>query len=339
MSSVTGPGMDPQGRAQKAPLRSFEEVSRSNAAKRRFLIKEGGEYQEIQIGSFDPNMAKTFNLKQTLFDMKSGNKVPLTVGRVIFLLHFLPDSEFEFQKEALRLAMEALETFKVAEDSLTVSDPSDYGPFNVEDLLLMPNLLKAIHSLEPRKIDGAMKPLVKKLETVQRELEKKYEAEMPRLMRREIRWFEQVQAGYQHELNSLKKYHVKVQKLKQLEKRALEVRDQIALFNLLPPLPISVGEFKPLLYQEDTRLPCLRNLQANSSDQKAFTAALLENRDKLGQELLQEMLEVELQILAEKLSGIVPGESSNREYLRNLNREAFDRYTATENIGHGFAIY
>ena len=327
MSSVTGPGMDPQGRAQKAPLRSFEEVSRSNAAKRRFLIKEGGEYQEIQIGSFDPNMAKTFNLKQTLFDMKSGNKVPLTVGRVIFLLHFLPDSEFEFQKEALRLAMEALETFKVAEDSLTVSDPSDYGPFNVEDLLLMPNLLKAIHSLEPRKIDGAMKPLVKKLETVQRELEKKYEAEMPRLMRREIRWFEQVQAGYQHTLDSLKKYRDKVQDLQQLEKRALEVRDQIAQFdfNLLPPLPISVGEFEAFLYQEDTRLPCLRNLRANSSDQKAFTAALLENRDKIKKELIHEMLVVELQILAEKLSGIVPGESSNREYLTNLNREAFDQ--------------
>jgi competence protein ComGF len=450
MSSVTGPMMDPQGRAQEALLRGFEEVSRSSEGKRCFLVKKGEEYQEIEAGSKMEEAAKRWlygskvdrfpdsgpgvwqsrlralagvadrawmqdlqkaleeesdrfkelfglniwgDLEKTVtlyeahykrraelessaafkqfkeklaaqeyfkgqmllkatyqeYDspnrtvdyhirveldrerefMKRGERVPrvpLTVGKVIFLLHFLPDNEFEFQKEALRLATEALERFKVAEDSLTVFDPLG-DTFDVEDLLLMRKILKAIHSLEPRKIDEAMKPLVEKLETIQRELEKKYEAEMPRLIRREIRWLEQVQAGYQQELNSLKKYRVKMQDLQQVEQRALEVRDQIAQFdfNLLPPLPISVREFESFPYQENTRLPCLRNLQANSSDQKAFIAALLENRDKLGQELLQEMLEVELQILAEKLSGIVPGESSNREYLRNLNREAFDR--------------
>ena len=346
---------------------TFQELKTKLAAKKYFEGKAEAEtlYQQYEeLNKFVDDYI-IIGAQDAIERVKKGINVPQEAAKFIFYYHFYccfvtnNEKDLQVARESLKSVQDALTRFQVPESHV----------FAIQQIRFISRWLKTLQSLQPQK-EEAMRAAVTELESVQAKLIQRYDT--PQKVAATVTSLEGLaglfktnQATLTTQIEGLEKQEARLQAAQQDAERAFTsfdaARERIARFDfaLLPQLPMISMDAELPIFQEDMRLPVLRDLRAKASDPEAFKAAFGQKVKELEKELLEEIeklsfeerlaalfgklselekslqgkdetrvresLNAQLQVLSEKLRYITPGDYLKTDYLEKLTPEAFDK--------------
>lgn len=346
---------------------TFQELKTKLAAKKYFEGKAEAKtlYQQYEeLNKFVDDYI-IIGAQIAIERVKEGINVPQEAAKFIFYYHFYccfvtnNEKDLQVARESLKSVQDALTRFQVPESHV----------FAIQQIRFISRWLKTLQSLQPQK-EEATGAAVTELESVQAKLIQRYDT--PQKVAATVTSLEGLaglfktnQVTLTTQIEGLEKQETRLDATRQRAEEAFTsfgaARGRIAQFDfaLLPQLPMISMDAELPVFQEDPRLPVLRDLRAKASDPEAFKAAFGKNADKLENELLDQIkelsleerlaalfgklselekslqgkdetrvrrsLEAQLQVLSEKLRYITPGDYLKTDYLENLTPEAFQK--------------